>query len=349
MGGSQSSRRPASRSSAQQKPGAAHTHQARAQSVANKASAPKAVDSVSQASWVAGGSIDDFFGSLKPKAKPTGLAATLPALIPGDDATDGGGDPRLVVLKGNALTLDYKVMVSAPQTARGELQRILDGVFEEIDRVFNNWNPASEISRLNGAPAGSPVQLSQPLAQLLFLCRDLNRMTEGRFDPTVGPLRKTWIEKLRQGAKPTVDEARAAAALVGMSKVSISPEGVVTKSAQGVTFDLCAISKGLAVDMLVERLAAAGFLDCYVDWAGDIRAAGRHPAGRRPRRGAPPRRSAARRDWRTAVACPPELANIFESWKSGPQGWSDRRMLADLPLQGSAAATSGDYFQVGRD
>eukprot|EP00741_Cyanophora_paradoxa_P008901 tig00001408_g8617.t1 len=294
------------------------------------------MDSMSMASFAGAGggarpSVDDYFGSLKPKPKPAGAAAALPAMIPGDEFTEGAGDPRLVVLRGRAMTLEYKVMVAAGEAARPALERLVEEVFSEVDATFNTWNPASEASRLNAAAGKAPLQLSRPLQQLLALCRELHKLTGGRFDPTVGPLRRAWLEKLERGVKPTPEEAATAAGLVGMAKLAVSEEGVATKAAPGVSLDLGAVAKGLAVDMLVERLGAAGFEDALVDWAGDMRAAGRHPAGR---------------DWRTAVLCPPPLEALFDRWKGAGVAPGERRMLADVALRGRAAATSGDYQQL---
>eukprot|EP00276_Gloeochaete_wittrockiana_P004710 CAMPEP_0184659684 /NCGR_PEP_ID=MMETSP0308-20130426/30656_1 /TAXON_ID=38269 /ORGANISM="Gloeochaete witrockiana, Strain SAG 46.84" /LENGTH=761 /DNA_ID=CAMNT_0027099703 /DNA_START=73 /DNA_END=2355 /DNA_ORIENTATION=- len=299
---------------------------------------PKPVDSTSSASYVnggGGGGGDDLFGSLAPKKKERKMI-TLPKLVPGDSETNGSGDSRVVILEGITMTIGYKIMVTADESSRSELQRVMDEVFTEIDTVFNNWNMESEVSRLNAAPAGAPGMLvSNPLFKIIKLAFEISKFSGGRFDITVGPLWKLWRDQLEKGKVPTVEAVASVAASVGYTKsLTLTDDGHVIKKHPNVSLDLGGICKGLAVDMLVERLNESGFENVLVDWGGEIRASGSHPAGR---------------PWRTSVLAPPELDALFDKWKAkkSPGGTlKETKMLGTFDLSNRSIATSGDYFQV---
>ena len=49
------------------------------------------------------------------------------------------------------MTIDYKIKVGS-NLSRNEIEiitNIIDTTFDEIDYIYNKWNPKSEISRLN--------------------------------------------------------------------------------------------------------------------------------------------------------------------------------------------------------
>lgn len=123
---------------------------------------------------------------------------------------------------------------------------IIHETFREIDETVNNWNPKSEIGLINNSTGN--FEVTGHLHTLLKLCQELFIVTQGRFDPTLS--NKAW----------RLDE-------------------VLSKEEQ-TTFDLCGISKGYCIDVIAERLSTAGYKNIFVEWAGEIRAMGEHPAGR---------------------------------------------------------------------
>ncbi len=176
-----------------------------------------------------------------------------------------------------------------------------------VDALMSDFDPESEIGRLNAAGAG-PVRLSEPVRRVLASVRRYHGLTNGAFDVTCRPLVELWR---RGGRVPGAEELRAAREGSNWRLLELSASGAVKKGA-GVRVDLGGIAKGYAVDRAVEELRIAGAAGALVNAGGDLAVFGRPPEG-----GA----------WRVAVRHP---------FKPGAS-------CAVLSISSGAVCTSGNY------
>ncbi len=201
------------------------------------------------------------------------------------------------------MTIPYCVQIAQPSPLA---ENIISSTFAEINAIYNNWNPHSEISKLNTLKAFEKQQLSPELYSFLQFTNSIVRLTEGRFDPTVASLHQLWKKSLKENHLPSEIELQNLSPAIGWDKIHLE-EGHFWKEQDATTLDLCGIAKGYAVDLITERLQAAGLRDIYVEWGGEIRTSGNHPDNR--------------------------------PWKIGIIG------LIPLELKNEAIATSGSYIQ----
>ncbi len=225
--------------------------------------------------------------------------------------------PEPVIFSGVAMTMEYKVMVGAPlsKVDKDKVQAIIDREFDRINETFNSWNPHSELSRFNRMKADEKIVLSLELSQFFTFLKEIVQLTDGRFDPTIAPLKKRFVASLEKGELPDQNEQNFISQAVGWDKIQQN-ETTAYKSHDLTSLDLGGIAKGYAIDLITESLRAEGYQNAYVEWGGEIRAVGEHPAGR---------------PWRIYI-------RHFET--SDP-----RQALALVDLKNRAVATSGDYLQ----
>ena len=183
--------------------------------------------------------------------------------------------PQVTELLGVAMTIPWRILIGGPLTPNelGRAELKIAQVFAEVDRTYNDWNPKSEISRINQLPAHQETPLSPQLANLLATIDNIHTLSEGRFDPTLGNLCKRWKQ---DHALIITDRERHA---VGWHHVHLTPS-TLWKETSETTFDLGAIAKGHAVDLLTQALEDLGYHNLYVEWGGEIVVRGKHPANR---------------------------------------------------------------------
>ncbi|TQD48334.1 FAD:protein FMN transferase [Lysobacter aestuarii] len=211
----------------------------------------------------------------------------------------------------------WQVTVASDRDAselRAGIQRRLDEVVAEM----STWEADSDISRFNAAPAGTAQVLPEGFFRVLQAALDLAAGTGGAYDPTVGPLVNLWGfgpdgERL---AAPTEAATAAARARTGWQRLALDPERRIAIQPGGLYLDLSSIAKGHAVDRVAGYLEASGSTSWLVEVGGELRARGRHPAGR---------------PWHVAVEHP------------DPQDAMQRGDAIVVALEDLAMATSGDY------
>lgn len=230
-------------------------------------------------------------------------------------ACDQPKKPPLVHLSGVAMTMEWRAQIKGPLKDPAEVERLIERSFREVNLVYNRWNPLSEISKINRQQAHLSTPISPQLQKFLAFTDEMVKLSGGRFDPTIEPLQTLWKSKLVRNEIPTDEEILDILPAVGWKHFQIE-NGHLTKDQELTSFDLGGIAKGMAVDMVVERLNQAGYSDVYFEWGGEIRATGKHPEGR---------------PWTVFIA---RLKN------------SDPKDAIDLvALDNEAIATSGDYEQ----
>ncbi len=213
-------------------------------------------------------------------------------------AGTGRGEAR--VIGGPAFAGSWRAVLpgSAPAEAA---EAAIAGVIAAIDAEMSPWRHDSVVSRFNRAGVGQALRPGLGFAAVLREALRVRDLTEGAFDPGVGPL------VARFGFGPIRgDRTRAMPGGAYMLR-----DGVLRKSAPGLSFDPCGIAKGHAVDVALDRLAALGICDALVEIGGELRGSGRSPSGR---------------DWQVAIERP------------GGAGWTAQRIVA---LRGRALASSG--------
>ncbi|WP_156679387.1 FAD:protein FMN transferase [Sphingomonas profundi] len=193
---------------------------------------------------------------------------------------------------------------------RAALVAELDGVIA----AMSPWEPMSEISRFNRAPAGSWHTLSPPFFHVLQAGLALAEATGGAFDPAAGALVDLWGfgPAPARLAPPTPAQIEAARAAGGWRGIAIDPPARRARQPGGARLDLSGIAKGHAVDRLATRLAAIGHPHALVEIGGELRGGGVKPDGQ---------------PWWVAVEAPPGVAVP----------------PIRVALHGLSIATSGDY------
>lgn len=223
----------------------------------------------------------------------------------------------LTSFTGVAMTVPYRIVVGRAMNREEEnlVEKTILETFQEVDRIYNKWNPHSEISIINRLPAATAHRLSHEMRAFLKRVDHLVQLSQNRFDPTVEPLQQLWKRHLERGDVPREEEIEALKPVIGWHTLRIE-EGVLLKKEGGTQLDFGGVAKGYCVDLLVENLRALNLESLYVEWGGEIRTAGFHPE---------------KRPWHVCIGCP------------SPQG--SPYLIGECDLVESAIATSGDYFQ----
>lgn len=148
-----------------------------------------------------------------------------------------------------------------------------------LNQVMTDYDPESELMRLCRQPVGQPVRVSAELFDILAESRRIAELSDGAFDPTIGPVVRLWRRARRTEVLPTPEQIAHARESVGWQKFTLdAKQQTVTLLATNMQLDLGGIGKGYAADAALKVLRERGILCALVAASGDI-AVGDVPPG----------------------------------------------------------------------
>ncbi|MCE2884975.1 MAG: FAD:protein FMN transferase [Planctomycetaceae bacterium] len=169
------------------------------------------------------------------------------------------------------ITIDAEDPALAKAAARAALEEL-----ERLDRMLSDWKESSDLTAFHRSGAVE-AEVAPDFARVLARGLEVARLTDGRFDPTVGPLVALWRASRTSGALPDAATLAAARARCGWSRVKVE-DGRVHRGADDVLLDFGGIGKGFGAIAALETLRAKGCPRAIVAVAGDI-AVGEPPRG----------------------------------------------------------------------
>ena len=182
---------------------------------------------------------------------------------------------KIVHFRGFSMKMPYDVAVVGPLSRhqRVVIKRIIQSTFAETNQVSNHWNSHSELSFFNQLKSTNAISLSPSLKELLILADKMVSLSDGRYDPTLGPIIDTWKIALSQNHEPSHKTLLSQKRVVGWQHLSFSQD-TIEKDIPELMLDLDGIAKGRCVDNLATNLVEAGYNNLFVEWSGEIRAHG---------------------------------------------------------------------------
>lgn len=198
------------------------------------------------------------------------------------------------------------------------LKAEIDARLKAINRQMSHYQPDSELSHFNRAPAHTPFKVSPEFARVVRFTLDLCRQSNGALDPTLAPVINLWGfgEMTTQRAVPSDAALENALKKAGWEHLSVTDNDELIKDIPELTINLGAVAKGFAVDEMIRLMQVHGLTNVYASIAGEVRVLG-HNSRRTP--------------WRIGISAPVEHWN-----ESNP-------MAAATSLSNQALSTSGDY------
>jgi len=152
---------------------------------------------------------------------------------------------------------------------------------DRVDRLLSNYQPDSELSRMNRAAAKAPFRASPELYEFVKRCRTYFDESLGTFDPTMGPVVRAWGFFSPHPERPAPAEAAAAKARSGFDKVRLDDASQsVSYTVDGLELDPGGIGKGYAADRAASVLRRFGITSALVSAGGSTIYAVGHPPGR---------------------------------------------------------------------
>ena len=141
----------------------------------------------------------------------------------------------------------------------------------QLEDVFSNYRPTSEIGQLQRVKFGAAVAVSPDLLAVMLQADRLWRASDGAFDPTVGPLADLWRASQASLTLPSAAAVDRARDRTGWLHVRIdSVRQVVTLGRDDLSLDFGGIAKGYAGDEALIVLRSRGVTQALVELGGDI-------------------------------------------------------------------------------
>lgn len=220
------------------------------------------------------------------RVPPPADRPAAPAPAPSPTATQSENDPPPIrkdgTVFGETELMGTRVSINlwagppdqADAAAAGEAVREGFAEMVRLERIMSEWQPDSELSRLNDAAGGDPRTLSPELFEVLARAREIAEETDGAFDPTFHGVGQLW--SFAPGAKPPSPEAIATRlSVVGWQWLELDPAtGTGRLAKPGMKLGLGAIGKGYAADEVSQLLVRKGFPNHVVELGGDTFASG---------------------------------------------------------------------------
>ncbi len=233
----------------------------------------------------------------------------------------------IVKIEGEAQGTTYHISYIGDADA-DSTKHDIDSILVDVDNSLSTWVPTSLISEINQLDT-STITFDDHFnyfSEVFKYSREVYQLTDGAFDPTIGPLSNAWGFGFKNRENMTPEKVDSLLNFVGFSYDKIrltrtmeesaqSPERMLSKADAGIQLDFNAIAQGYSVDILGRYLKELGVKAFMIELGGEVLTFGTKTDGD---------------NWKIGIDEPKENA-------------TDREMNAILALSNVAVATSGNY------
>ena len=230
-----------------------------------------------------------------------------------DAATSSASVPVLHQVQRKLMGTIWSITIAGGEAsaARAAGERALDEM-ERLEALLSEWQPSSEISRVNQAAGVAPVQVGPELLTCVQASLQIARWSRGAFDISWAGLRGLWdFGPDSQHVPPSPERVKALLPLWNYRNIVVdAKKSTVFLKKKGMEIGLGGVAKGYALDRAGELLQAAGFSNYLMYAGGQVLTHGRK--GDRP-------------------------------WRVGIQHPREPRHFAFVEIEDGSLATSGDY------
>lgn len=182
-----------------------------------------------------------------------------------------------LVFSGSTMGTSYQVKVVAHHSSvPPELADQIGDRLEALNRIFSTYQDDSELMVFNASAVNEAQSISPDMLKVMTIAQEVYQLSNGAFDPTVGPLVNLWgfgpdntHDKIPLGE--AINHKRK---LVGYNHLSIHSSEATAVRKTDIQLDMSAVAKGYAVDAVAELLASKGLTNYLVEVGGELRASG---------------------------------------------------------------------------
>ncbi len=150
-------------------------------------------------------------------------------------------------------------------------------VMKTVENSLSVFNDSSLVSRVN---CRDSVEVDQMFKSVFLESQRVNRLSDGAFDPTVGPLIELWGFGKNKSTVRTPEAAEIDSVMksVGIAECSLAGNRLIKKSPD-TRFNFSAIAKGYGCDMIGEMMKRNGVKSYMIEIGGEITLNGPSPHG----------------------------------------------------------------------
>ncbi len=186
------------------------------------------------------------------------------------------------------MNTDITVHIVSEKQKTVKTKDAIESVFSEFDRIvkkFTRFNEDSELSNLNRS-SGEWVVVSSEFFNLIKYMLELNKRTNGTFDPTIIDFLEVYgynkdydFSKLDN---PSLDEIvrDIASNRAKASDIKLNEKEISVKLVKGQKIELGGCGKGYALDQSKDILLNLGFDNFLIDGGGDLISSGTNEKGK---------------------------------------------------------------------
>lgn len=184
-------------------------------------------------------------------------------------------NPEPVFFRGDAFGTSYNIQLYSKENV--DFQKGLDSVIAAVNQSVSTYIPESDISKVN--KGDSAIVVDSIFKEVFEISAEVNKQTNGYFDPTIGVLRNAYgfgdVKPLKNIDNAALDSLMR---YVGFHKVKLNADGTISKEYPQIYFDFNAVAKGFGVDCLGRYLESVGVKDYLIELGGEILAKGENLA-----------------------------------------------------------------------
>jgi thiamine biosynthesis lipoprotein len=147
----------------------------------------------------------------------------------------------------------------------------IDSILKAFDKSLSIYDSTSIISRINDNKEG--VEADNWFVDVFKKSAEVNALSGGAFDITVGPVVKAWGFSNGPVAKHDTAYIDSLLQYVGMEKVKLEGRKVIKKY-PGVKLDVNALAQGYSVDVVCDFFKSKGIRNYLVEIGGEVRGKG---------------------------------------------------------------------------
>ncbi len=149
---------------------------------------------------------------------------------------------------------------------------------EKIEQLMSREIKTSDVSKISTSDSATFVD-SQTMT-VIKEALEIAQISDGRFDPSIGPVVEAWGIGTDDARIPTTTELNTLLSHVDYQNILIDPlKGTISLADPEMEIDLGGIAKGYAADKTVEILEQNGVTSALINLGGNIFAMGKKTDG----------------------------------------------------------------------